>query len=48
MQSIIDMLVGLWESTGFVTAGPSQWQNYIMIAVSIVLFYLAIAKGFEP
>lgn len=48
MQSIIDMLAGLWESTGFVTAGPSQWQNYIMIAVSIVLFYLAIAKGFEP
>ena len=48
MDSIINMLIGLWESTGFVTAGPSQWQNYIMIAVSVVLFYLAIVKGFEP
>lgn len=48
MTSIIEMLKGLWESTGFVIAGPDQWQNYIMIAISIVLFYLAIVKGFEP
>lgn len=48
MTTILDMLKGLWESTGFVTAGPDQWQNYIMIAVSIVLFYLAVVKGFEP
>ncbi len=47
-MAILEMLKGLWEATGFVKAGPSQWQNYIMIAISIVLFYLAIVKGFEP
>ena len=47
-MAIIEMLKGLWEATGFVKAGPSQWQNYVMIAISVVLFYLAIVKGFEP
>ena len=47
-MAILEMLKGLWEATGFVKAGPSQWQNYIMIAISIVLFYLAVVKGFEP
>lgn len=39
------MLKSLWFSTGF-TQGT--WQNYVMIVVSFVLFYLAIARGFEP
>ena len=44
-MNIIDMLKSLWQSTGF-TQG--SWQNYVMIAISFVLFYLAIARKFEP
>lgn len=44
-MNIVDMLKSLWESTGF-TQGT--WQNYVMILVSFVLFYLAIARKFEP
>ena len=38
-------IVGIWNSSGFVT---SNWQNYVMILVACVLFYLAIKKQFEP
>ena len=44
-MNILDMLKSLWDSTGFV---QGTWQNYVMIAVSFVLFYLAIARKFEP
>ena len=45
-----ETLKGLWESTGIYTAifAGDGWKNLIMIAVSLVLFYLAIAKKFEP
>ena len=36
---------GLWESSGLYSGG---WQNYVMIAISLVLMYLAIVKKFEP
>lgn len=45
LNGFIDALVGLWQSSG-ITSLP--WQNYVMIAVSIVLIYLAIKKEFEP
>lgn len=48
MTTILEMLKSLAQGTGFYTAGAGQWQNYIMIAVSFVLFYLAVVKGFEP
>ncbi len=35
----------LFKSFGFMNG---TWQNYVMLAVSIVLFYLAIVKKFEP
>src|SRR5699024_8188306 len=38
-------IVDIWNSSGFVS---SNWQNYVMIAVACVLFYLAIKKQFEP
>ena len=44
-MNIIDMLKSLWESTGFV---QGEWENYVMILISFVLFYLAIARKFEP
>ena len=40
-----EMFRKLWESTGIYNG---QWENYVMILVSFVLFYLAIVKKFEP
>ena len=37
--------MNLWESSGLANG---DWQNYVMIAVSFVLMYLAIVKKFEP
>ena len=39
-------LQSLWEQTGLFAG--TDWRNYVMLAVSFVLFYLAIVKGFEP
>ena len=39
------MFKNLWESSGLASG---SWQNYVMILVSFVLFYLAIVKKFEP
>lgn len=41
----IDSLVKLWNDSGFVAL---TWQNIVMILVSCILIYLAIAKKFEP
>lgn len=42
---IVETLINFWNSTGIVVSG---WENYVMIAISFVLFYLAIVKQFEP
>ncbi|MBQ8684881.1 MAG: sodium ion-translocating decarboxylase subunit beta [Clostridia bacterium] len=39
------MFLNLWESSGLATG---SWENYVMLLVSFVLFYLAIVKKFEP
>ena len=39
------MLKNLWTSTGFASGSVA---NYIMIAISFVLMFLAIVKKFEP
>ena len=44
-QSFIDTLTGIWNNTGFMQA---SWQTWVMIAISCVLIYLAIAKQYEP
>ncbi|MBQ5994856.1 MAG: sodium ion-translocating decarboxylase subunit beta [Clostridia bacterium] len=44
-MSIITALGDLLRESGFAMLA---WQNYVMIAVAFVLFYLAIAKKFEP
>lgn len=44
-MNFLDMLKDLWASTGF-TQG--NWENYVMIGISFILFYLAIARKFEP
>lgn len=45
IQGFIDAVVGIYQSSGL---SALDWQNYVMIAVSIVLFYLAIKKQYEP
>ncbi len=42
-----DILMNLVRSMGFMSA-DAYWGNYVMMAVAIVLFYLAIVKKFEP
>ncbi len=51
MEMIKDVLIGLWESSGFYALfadGTFLWQNLVMILVSFVLLYFAIAKKCEP
>ncbi len=37
----------LWQSMG-ISQGGDVWKNYIMLAISLVLMFLAIVKKFEP
>ncbi|SKC36952.1 oxaloacetate decarboxylase, beta subunit [[Eubacterium] yurii] len=41
----IDVLTNLFKSSGFAAL---DWRNILMIIISFVLVYLAIAKQFEP
>ena len=45
MEFITEILKGIWESSGLALL---QWQNAVMILVSVVFLYLAIVKKFEP
>ena len=45
LVGIGEMLKGLWESSGL---NAGTWQNYVMLLISFVLFYLAIVRKFEP
>ncbi len=51
MQNLLALDFGkifsdLWQSMGL--AQGYLWQNWVMLAISCVLFYLAIVKKFEP
>lgn len=45
LQGFVDAVVGIFEDSGLLTL---NWQNYVMIGISIVLLYLAIKKQYEP
>ena len=45
INGFLDAIIGLYNSSGLATLG---WQNYVMIAIAIVLLYLAIKKQYEP
>lgn len=45
LVNVGEMLKGLWESSGLANG---TWQNYVMLLISFILFYLAIVKKFEP
>ena len=48
-MNFIETMKNLWFSTGIShSIVHGEWQNYVMILVSFVLFYLAIVKKFEP
>ena len=45
LVSFGEKFLNLWETSGLASG---SWQNYVMLAVSFVLMYLAIVKKFEP
>lgn len=45
LQGFADAVVGIFEGSGLSTL---NWQNYVMIGISIILLYLAIKKQYEP
>ena len=45
LMNVGEMFMNLFEKMGFMSG---TWENYVMILVSFVLFYLAIVKKFEP
>lgn len=48
-MDFIEAMRALWESTGIAhSIAHGEWQNYVMIVISFVLFYLAVVKQFEP
>lgn len=42
---VLKAIVDIWKTSGFVSM---TWGQIVMIAVSFLLLYLAIKKGFEP
>ena len=44
-MNVGEIFSNLWESTGFVSI---DWRQIVMLVIAGVLFYLAIAKKFEP
>ncbi len=52
MEKIGEILLGLWETSGFAALSSGfttgGWQNLVMIAIACVLLYLGIVKKFEP
>ncbi|NLM99182.1 MAG: sodium ion-translocating decarboxylase subunit beta, partial [Campylobacteraceae bacterium] len=49
IYSFLNPQEGLTDSSGEeITAFSQRWGRIIMIGVTFLLFYLAIAKGFEP
>ncbi len=40
-----EIFSNLWNAMGFM---QGTWQNYVMLLISFVLFYLAIVKKYEP
>ena len=45
IQGFLDAIYGIFTGSGLTNL---NWQNYIMIAVSIFLLYLAIKRQYEP
>ncbi|MBO5317193.1 MAG: sodium ion-translocating decarboxylase subunit beta [Oscillospiraceae bacterium] len=46
--NIGEVLLDLWNGSGFATFFSGNWQSLVMLAIGCVLLYLAIVKKFEP
>ena len=42
------ILLDLWNDSGFASLFGSEWKNLVMILIGCVLLYLGIVKKFEP
>lgn len=48
-MNLVDTLLALWKSTGiYQSIDTGNWESYVMLLISFVLFYLAVVKKFEP
>lgn len=47
MENALDILMRLWETSGFFLI-VSDWRQLIMIVVALFLLYLGLVKKFEP
>ncbi|MEE1219333.1 MAG: sodium ion-translocating decarboxylase subunit beta [Ruminococcus sp.] len=45
LQGFLDAVMGIYRASGI---SNLNWQNYVMIGISIFLLYLAIKKQYEP
>ena len=45
LTQLWQIICHLFEESGF---SKLSWENYVMVAISFVLMYLAIKKQFEP
>ena len=46
--NIGEVLLDLWNGSGFAAFFAGDWQSLVMLAIGCVLLYLAIVKQFEP
>ena len=46
--NIGEVLLDLWNGSGFAAMAAGDWQSIVMIAIGCVLLYFAIVKKFEP
>ena len=47
-MNVGEILLKLWNDSGFAMLFGGSWQNLIMLIIGCVLLYLAIVKKFEP
>jgi len=45
LNALFETLAKLWNNSGFVTG---KWEQFAMIVIACILFFLAIVKKFEP
>ena len=47
MENALDILMRLWETSGFFMI-TSDWRQLVMIVIALFLLYLGLVKKFEP
>ena len=47
-MNVGEILLNLWQGSGFNALFTGEWQNLLMLIIACVLLYLGIVKKFEP